>query len=132
MLPIVKQKISGFHLDSEQHWVADLVCGHQQHVRHDPPWMQRPWVLSQEGRLSHLGMDLECKRCDEFGFSIAEAVRQACLKAADAAYEDAGISGLCGEGRFEVALDRVGALDLSAVIEEAIQKRIAEEQELNA
>jgi hypothetical protein len=25
-----------------QDWVADLVCGHQQHIRHMPPWRHRP------------------------------------------------------------------------------------------
>ena len=46
----MKQKIQGFHVDGEGHWVADLACGHQQHVRHEPPWMERPWVLTPEGR----------------------------------------------------------------------------------
>jgi hypothetical protein len=122
----MKQKISDFHLDSEQHWVADLGCGHKQHMRHDPPWMQRPWVLSEEGRRNKLGTELDCKRCNEFGFSVGEAVRQACLKAAGEAYQEAGISGLCEEGRFEIAWDAVRVLDLSQIIEEAIRKRISE------
>src|SRR5262249_8363555 len=25
------------------HWVAELECGHNPHVRHDPPWECRPW-----------------------------------------------------------------------------------------
>jgi hypothetical protein len=56
----MKQPISGFHQDEVGDWVADLVCGHTQHVRHDPPW-----VLTSEGRLSRLGFDLECKKCEE-------------------------------------------------------------------
>jgi len=40
----VKREITGFHLDGERHWVAELECGHGQHVRHDPPWQLRPWV----------------------------------------------------------------------------------------
>ena len=47
---------------------------------------------------------------------IAEAVRQACLDAARAGYENAGISGLCEEGRWECAVDAIRALDLEAVI----------------
>ena len=47
---------------------------------------------------------------------LAEAVRQACLNAARAGYENAGISGLCEEGRWECALDALRALDLEAVI----------------
>ncbi|MCA9108320.1 MAG: DUF3565 domain-containing protein, partial [Planctomycetaceae bacterium] len=37
----MKQAISGFHTDDEGHWEAQLACGHNQHVRHDPPWMIR-------------------------------------------------------------------------------------------
>ncbi len=48
---------------------------------------------------------------------IAEAVRQACLDAALNAYEQAGISGLCGEGRWELVVDTLRNLDLNAVLE---------------
>lgn len=48
--------------------------------------------------------------------NIAEAVRKACLKAAQEAYENAGISGLCEEGRWECAVAAVRSLDLHAVI----------------
>lgn len=61
----MRQQINGFHLDSENHWVAELVCGHAQHVRHDPPWMERPWVITAEGRASRMGTELNCVRCDE-------------------------------------------------------------------
>ena len=37
----MQQAIVGFHLDEEQHWVAELACGHNQHVRHTPPWQNR-------------------------------------------------------------------------------------------
>jgi hypothetical protein len=57
--------IVGFHQDAEGHWVADLECGHGQHVRHDPPWMSRPWVLTPEGRNSRLGVVLNCVKCDQ-------------------------------------------------------------------
>jgi hypothetical protein len=40
---------------------------------------------------------------------MAEAVRQACLAAALQAYEDAGVSGLCHEGRWECAVDAIRA-----------------------
>lgn len=60
----MKQAISGYHKDEEDHWVAELSCGHFQHVRHDPPWMNRLWVISPEGRDSRLGFELECKKCD--------------------------------------------------------------------
>jgi pentatricopeptide repeat protein len=47
----------------------------------------------------------------------AEAVRAACVKAALDAYEDAGIRGLCAEGRWEAALSAIRDLDLSGVLE---------------
>ena len=61
----LQRRIVGFHQDEEGHWVAELECGHQQHVRHDPPWQVRPWVTSEEGRRSRLQTTLECRKCDE-------------------------------------------------------------------
>jgi hypothetical protein len=61
----VKRAITGFHQDDEGHWVADLVCGHTQHVRHNPPLSNRPWVLTPEGRQRFIGYELACKLCDE-------------------------------------------------------------------
>jgi hypothetical protein len=61
----MKQKITGFEKDEEDHWRAILECGHRQHVRHDPPITTRHWVLTPEGRDSRVGFELECKRCDE-------------------------------------------------------------------
>ena len=54
----------GYHLDIESHWVAELSCGHFQHVRHEPPLTTRPWVLTEQGRQSMLGYKLNCKKCD--------------------------------------------------------------------
>ena len=48
---------------------------------------------------------------------LAEAVRAACRKAAQEAYENAGISGLCEEGRWECAVSALRSLDLEAVID---------------
>ncbi|AMX01308.1 DUF3565 domain-containing protein [Microbulbifer thermotolerans] len=61
----MQQPICGYHRDEEDHWVAELTCGHNQHVRHDPPWQNRPWVTSRAGRDSMLGHLLNCKKCDE-------------------------------------------------------------------
>ncbi|MSR13288.1 MAG: DUF3565 domain-containing protein [Gammaproteobacteria bacterium] len=47
-------------------WIAILVCGHRQHVRHRPPFADRSWVESREGRELHLGQDLECPLCARF------------------------------------------------------------------
>ena len=62
---MMQQAMIGFHLDEEQHWVADLACGHAQHVRHNPPWQNRPWVITEQGRAEKLGLTLDCKKCDE-------------------------------------------------------------------
>jgi hypothetical protein len=56
-------KIVGFHQDDEGHWVAELSCGHQQHMRHDPPWQNRPWVVTQEGRTSFVDKEISCAQC---------------------------------------------------------------------
>jgi len=61
----MKQPIIDFHQDEFNHWVADLACGHSQHVRHDPPWQNREWVLSVEGRLEKTGYLLDCVLCDQ-------------------------------------------------------------------
>ena len=47
---------------------------------------------------------------------IAEMVRQACLAAALRAYEDAGLSGLCPEGRWECAVDAIRAMPLRPLV----------------
>ncbi|WP_235908934.1 DUF3565 domain-containing protein [Roseiconus nitratireducens] len=59
------QPIVGYHLDEEGHWVAQLRCGHNQHVRHDPPMVRREWVRSERGRRSMIGFRLDCKKCAE-------------------------------------------------------------------
>lgn len=46
----------------------------------------------------------------------AEIVRSACVEAALAAYEEAGILGLCHEGRWEYALQAIKALDLDRLL----------------
>ncbi|AOS96550.1 hypothetical protein AUP74_01086 [Microbulbifer aggregans] len=61
----MQRAITGFHRDEESHWVAELECGHFQHVRHDPPWQNRPWVITEHGRARMLGERLDCKKCDE-------------------------------------------------------------------
>jgi hypothetical protein len=50
---------------------------------------------------------------------LMEAVRRACVEAALAAYEDAGVSGLCAEGRWEAAVGAIQSLDLKRVAAEA-------------
>ncbi len=61
----VERKIVGYHLDEEGEWVAELECLHGYHVRHIPPLVSRPWVLTPEGRAGKLGAELNCLRCDQ-------------------------------------------------------------------
>ncbi len=65
--PAVPRRIVGFRRDDEGHWVAELECGHTQHVRHDPPWQVRPWVTSPAGRASRVGQTLACAACPSEG-----------------------------------------------------------------
>lgn len=61
---MIERSITGFHRDEEGHWVAELACGHGRHVRHAPPFLERAWVTTPEGRASRLGQTLECVRCE--------------------------------------------------------------------
>jgi tellurite resistance-related uncharacterized protein len=56
--------IEGFHPDEDGEWVAELSCLHGQHVRHQPPIRDRPWVTTAEGREGRIGMSIECLLCD--------------------------------------------------------------------
>lgn len=53
---------------------------------------------------------------------LAEAVRKVCGKVAQEAYESAGISGLCEEGRWECAVSAIQSLDLEAIIDSTSDK----------
>ena len=50
------------------------------------------------------------------GLAFANAVRHAVIDAMCTAHEDAGMQGLCGEGRFEIAIDTVRNLDLRPIV----------------
>jgi Protein of unknown function (DUF3565) len=52
--------IIGYDQDDAQHWVAILACGHRQHLRHQPPWTNRPWVMTATGRERCLGARFDC------------------------------------------------------------------------
>jgi hypothetical protein len=54
----------------------------------------------------------------DFTDRLAHVVREACVRVALDAYEQAGVSGLCAEGRWELAVDAMRSLDLSAMIQE--------------
>ena len=60
----MQRAITGFATDAAGDPIALLSCGHPQHVRHRPPFFERPWVTSEAGRAGMLGRPLECVRCD--------------------------------------------------------------------
>jgi tellurite resistance-related uncharacterized protein len=56
--------ITGFHPDEEGAWVAELSCLHAQHVHHEPPFWDAPWVHDAKGREQRLGQPIDCPLCD--------------------------------------------------------------------
>jgi hypothetical protein len=52
---------------------------------------------------------------EDWDAPVAAAVRAACLRAAQDAYEQAASDGLCHEGAWEAALDAIRSLDLASV-----------------
>jgi hypothetical protein len=44
---------------------------------------------------------------------LAKRIREVCLDAVLQAYEDAGIQGLCAEGRWEAAVDALRTVNLA-------------------
>ncbi|WP_433741298.1 DUF3565 domain-containing protein [Pseudomonas putida] len=55
--------IIGFHQDEDGHWVAELSCGHTQHLRHQPPWQSRAWVMDPVQRHEKIGQPFDCGWC---------------------------------------------------------------------
>ncbi len=49
---------------------------------------------------------------------LAKRIREACVEAALQGYEDAGIQGLCAEGRWEAAVSALRTLDLAPLLRE--------------
>ena len=64
----MKRKITSYAKDEVDDWVARLDCSHSQHVRHRPPFINRPWTEDEAGRTAMLGSELDCIRCDLLEF----------------------------------------------------------------
>ncbi|VII89485.1 hypothetical protein [Pseudomonas sp. FG-3G] len=43
--------------------MAELSCGHTQHLRHLPPWQSRAWVLDPAQRIEKIGQSFDCGWC---------------------------------------------------------------------
>ncbi len=61
----MERRIVSFSQDQEGHWVAHLDCGHRQHMRHQPPWQNRAWVTTPEGRGAKIGAGVACRACED-------------------------------------------------------------------
>lgn len=70
----VKRPIIGYGTDEEDDWFAILDCGHRQHVRHRPPFVNRPWATTVAGRQRFLGHELDCVRCDRLELPDAKTL----------------------------------------------------------
>jgi hypothetical protein len=66
-------------------------------------------MLSSPGNTFYIGtyMDLE---------TLAKRIRDACLELAIQAYEDAGVQGLCAEGRWEAAIGALKTMELTPLL----------------
>ncbi|KIH85195.1 hypothetical protein UCMB321_0983 [Pseudomonas batumici] len=43
--------------------MVELSCGHTQHLRHQPPWQSRAWVLDPSLRAEKIAQRFECGWC---------------------------------------------------------------------
>ena len=55
---------------------------------------------------------------------LAKRIRDACLAAVLQAYEDAGVQGLCAEGRWEVAVGALKTVELAPLLREFKHQQI--------
>jgi tellurite methyltransferase len=60
----MQREITGFLRDEVGDWVAELECHHRQHVRHRPPFLERAWVETAQGRSERVGTTFDCPLCD--------------------------------------------------------------------
>jgi hypothetical protein len=58
-----RRLIVAFRRDEQGDWIAELDCGHERHVRHDPPMESHTWVLDEASRRARIGAPIECGRC---------------------------------------------------------------------
>jgi hypothetical protein len=63
---------------------------------------------------------LEARRCAE-ALRVAEGVREACIGAALAGYEDASIRGVCHEGAWETAVGAIRSAPLEDIVARVVE-----------
>ncbi|HBX56691.1 MAG TPA: hypothetical protein DEH10_15100, partial [Pseudomonas sp.] len=69
--PRVLTRLLDFRQDEDGHWVAVLSCGHTQHLRHQPPWQNRDWVLDPAQRKARIGQHFACGWCAAAAANLA-------------------------------------------------------------
>ncbi|WP_298187457.1 DUF3565 domain-containing protein [uncultured Pseudomonas sp.] len=60
---VVLVRVLDFRQDEHGDWLAVLSCGHTQHLRHQPPWQNRAWILDPTQRNAQLGKAFPCGWC---------------------------------------------------------------------
>lgn len=68
----MQRRITGFFKNERDRWTARLDCGHTRTIRHNPPWVNRRWVLREDSRRRRIGSPLNCKACDQDSEQSAE------------------------------------------------------------
>jgi hypothetical protein len=69
----MQRTIVAFEQDEQGAWIVELDCGHRRHVRHEPPFQVRPWVLDAETRQERIGTPIDCGLCAAGGESACFA-----------------------------------------------------------
>lgn len=59
----MERTILGFEQDDEGEWKLLLDCGHQRHLRHDPPRETRPELFEVASREAAVGGKIPCGLC---------------------------------------------------------------------
>jgi hypothetical protein len=91
----MKRKLLRTNQASDGNFMAELDCGHL---------MKMAATASPE-------LTIHCQHCDRLALQLVPLIITECRKILETAYEDAGLSGLCDEGRWEAAVGSLSSID---------------------
>ena len=60
----MRRRINGFVRDEHGDWIARLDCHHSQHIRHQPPFRDAPWIHDDDAHAERVATLLDCPLCD--------------------------------------------------------------------
>ncbi len=103
--------ITGFQQQGDC-WAAQLACGHVVPVRHEPPFNLHPWVLTETGRASRIGVPLRCPACS----APADSRQESSLHAEVLVEQGRGVGRRTTVTRFPAIVGR--AEDADVVVED--------------